>query len=255
MNVHVASTGLSPADLTAPRPANVVLRLLLPSPTSVRLHDQTYRPIMGMADGRMFATSFGLHPAQSLRMVKRDRNLDTYYHPNIFLSTDGGRYWSYHSSVPFYDPSATHRVYQAHITPDMPKGNWMAMCRAGALVLTRSYDDGLTWGTPEVIRRTSVNPAGGLLPNGVAFRMYGRPGQYITFCSDGEGKTWGDDVCLVEGLGDAAIEQNRNTCANSCTFVTHSDRFIVVYTEYTYRRDGGAPRHAVLAREITARSS
>jgi len=137
----------------------------------------------------------------------------------------------------------------------MPGGNWMAMLRSdSALMLTRSYDDGHTWERPEAIRRTSVNPAGGLLPNGIAFRMYGRPGQYVTFCSDGEGVEWGNDLALVTGLGDPAVEQNRNTCANSCTFVTGSNRFLVVYTVYTHSGRGGKLRPAVLAREITAES-
>ena len=254
VNLHDASWGISPEDLVATHPDNIVIRLLLPSPTSARLHDQTYRPIMGLPDGRLFATSFGVHPAQALRVIRRRQNLDTGYYPNIFESTDGGRHWSYYGSVHYADVEG-HRIYQAHMTPDMPGGNWMAMLRSdSALMLTRSYDDGHTWERPEAIRRTSVNPAGGLLPNGIAFRMYGRPGQYVTFCSDGEGVEWGNDLALVTGLGDPAVEQNRNTCANSCTFVTGSNRFLVVYTVYTHSGRGGKLRPAVLAREITAES-
>jgi len=252
VNLHDASRGISAEDLIATHPENIVIRVLLPSPTSARLHDQTYRPIMGMPDGRLFATSFGVHPAQALRVIRREQNLDTGYYPNIFESTDGGRHWSYHASVHYAD-LGTHTIYQAHITPDMPGGNWMAMLRSeSALMLTRSYDDGRTWKEPEAIRPTSVNPAGGLLPNGIAFRMYGRPGQYVTFCGDGEGVEWGNDLALVTGLGDPAVEQNRNTCANSCTLVTGPDRFLVVYTVYTHSGRDGKLRPAVLAREITA---
>ena len=252
VSLHYASRGISPEDLVTKHPDNIVIRLLLPSPTSARLHDQTYRPIMAKADGRLFATSFGVHPAQALRVISRERKLDTGYYPNIFQSTDGGRHWSHYASV-HYDDYGGYRIHQAHITPDMPRGNWMAMLRSNsALMLTRSYDDGHTWEQPEAIRPTSVNPAGGLLPNGVAFRMYGRPGQYLTFCGDGEGRTWGNDLALVEGLGDPALEQNRNTCANSCTFVTGPDRFLVVYTVYTFSGRNGKLRPAVLAREITA---
>jgi len=187
-----------------------------------------------------------------LRVISRERDLDTGYYPNIFGSADGGQHWSYYASVHYADYGA-YTIHQAHITPDMPRGNWMAMLRSNsALMLTRSYDDGHTWEKPEAIRSTSVNPAGGLLPNGIAFRMYGRPGQYLTFCGDGEGREWGNDITLVEGLGDPAVEQNRNTCANSCTLVTGPDRFLVVYTVYTHSGRNGILRPAVLVREITA---
>ena len=252
MNIHVASTGIGPEDIRSESPANIVTRLLLPSPTSARFHDQTYRPIMAMQDGRLFATSFGYHPAQALRVIKKDEGLDTGYCPNIFKSCDAGWSWQHYSSIP-YDLGC-HKIHQAHITPDMPQGNWMAMCRSKPLMLTRSYDDGRTWEMPEAIRPTSINPAGGLLPNGVAFRMHGRPGQHITFCCDGEGKEWGNDITLVEGTGDPSIEQNRNTCANSCTYVTGPDSFVVVYTDYSHRYRGGHRRPAVLARRVTARN-
>jgi hypothetical protein len=110
------------------------------------------------------------------------------------------------------------------------------------LMATRSYDQGQTWSTPEAIRPSSVNPVGGLLPNGVAFRMYGRPGQYMTFCTDGEGKEWGNDVALTHG----------GSCANSCTYITGANRLMVVYSDYAYRDARDRRRKAIVSRQIIA---
>ena len=74
--------------------------------------------------------------------------------------------------------------------------------------------------------------------------MYGRPGQFITFCADGEGKQWGNDVTLVA--------EDSETCANSCDVVLGSDRFLVAYTDYGHRDATGRVRKAVLVREVVA---
>jgi hypothetical protein len=72
--------------------------------------------------------------------------------------------------------------------------------------------------------------------------MYGRPGQFVTFCADGTGKQWGNDVTLVAADAD--------TCANSSDVVLGSDRFMIAYTDYGHRDATGRLRKAVLVREV-----
>ena len=144
----------------------------------------------------------------------------------------------------------------------MPAGNWMTAIRTWSkktgtakspLLFSRSYDEGRHWTKPVAIRPSSVNPVGGLLTNGVAYRMYGRPGKFITFCGDGEGKQWGNDVMLVpvsEAPTNKKTRVRENSCANSCDVVLGPNRFLVVYTDYGHRDVAGRVRKAVLTREI-----
>jgi hypothetical protein len=133
----------------------------------------------------------------------------------------------------------------------MPAGNWLAVARTwntvgttadSPLLMSTSNDEGQRWTSPVAVRASSTNPAGGLLANGVAYRMYGRPGQFVTFCADGTGKQWGNDVTLVAADAD--------TCANSSDVVLGSDRFMIAYTDYGHRDATGRLRKAVLVREV-----
>ena len=249
-SIHNASWGVSPEELTASRARNLAIRVQIPSPLGCRLHDYPLRPIMELADGTLMTTSYYFPaPAGGMRIIRKNGELDTGSKSNLFRSVDGGATWSYHCSVPF-EKLGERQVVLAHITPNMPRGNWAAMLRTtgdestenSPLMATRSYDQGQTWSTPEAIRPSSVNPVGGLLPNGVAFRMYGRPGQYMTFCTDGEGKEWGNDVTLTHG----------GSCANSCTYITGANRLMVVYSDYAYRDARDRRRKAIVSRQIVA---
>jgi hypothetical protein len=175
----------------------------------------------------------------------------------MYRSVDGGRTWAHFGSIP-YARVGTLVIARAHVAPEMPAGNWLAVMRSGRgpaigaietdapLLVTRSYDRGATWTEPEVIRGSSTNPIGGLLPNGVVARLYGRPGQFITFCGDGEGKQWGNDVTLVD-----ADPEHETTCCNPEWLVTGPDSFLVAYSSYRHRDPLRQVRKAILVREVT----
>ena len=218
-----------------------------------------YEPITELGPGDLVVPTFG----HRLRMTENKAPGKTKTHSQIFRSSDGGRYGSHYETFP-YDAAGEFPISHMGMTPYMPKGNWMAAIRTWSektgtakspLVLSLSYDDGRNWSQPVAIRPSSVNPVGGLLADGVAFRMYGRPGQFIMFCADGEGKQWGNDVTIVpesEDTNNKKTGVRENTCANSCVLVLGPNRFLVAYTNYDHRDAAGRVRKAVLVREVVA---
>jgi len=242
--VHRGATWATRDDLRSPR-HDTALRLRIPTPSAVRLHDMGYQPITQLHSGDLVVSAFGTR----LRLAERKAPGTRRTHCHVFRSVDGGHNWLHDSTFPYARAGECH-VAQVHVTPGMPAGNWVAAVRTwGAqtahspLLISRSDDEGQSWTPPVAIRPTSVNPAGGLLANGVAYRMYGRPGQHIAFCGDGEGREWGNDVTLVAPGTD-------ETCANSSDVVLGPDRFMIAYTDYHHRDAAGRVRKAVLVREV-----
>lgn len=252
---HYDSKWARPHDFGIPLGTNTVLRIQLPTPSGAPLHNQTLEPILEVPSGQLIVA-----PKRGrLRLSRLENGADTGLYPNIFSSNDAGRTWSYYASVPF-SRVGPFAIVRAHVTPGMPAGNWLALIRTVGqsttscpLLLTCSYDRGRSWKPPVAIRPSSVNPVGGLLRNGIAFRMYGRPGQFIMFCADGEGRKWGNDIMLVP-----AVRNSRgtgyipNSCCNSSIQVIGPDRFVVAYTDYSFRDRSNNVRKAVLVRQIAA---
>jgi len=232
-------------------------RLRIPPPTLGRLHHVLHEPYVECADGSLIlvAARHTVKLASTLADPERSRGM------NIFRSTDGGRRWSIYSQIPFATSGRYIVAWPFTVTPDMPAGNWLAALRTSGdytgnapLLVSRSYDDGLTWTVPVAIRPSSVNPVGGLLANGVAFRMYGRPGQFVTFCADGEGKRWGNDVTILAPRDDPSSPAGygERSCCNSDVCALGPDRFLVLYSDYAWDDGRKRTRKAILAREITA---
>ena len=242
----------------AGRSRDSVVRLQIPTPTGVRLHDQSLEPVTELRDGALL-----VHSKRGRRRLRRpDGDESSGHYPNMFKSTDGGRTWQHHANL-HYASAGPYVLARAHVQPDMPNGNWSALIRSlgsessaylGPLFTTRSADGGHEWTEPVAIRPVSVNPVGGLLANGIAYRIYGRPGLFLTFCSDGEGRDWGSDRVLVPAVSDLtdAAGVERSTCANPCVLAAGRDRFLVAYTDYAFQDATGRRRKAVLVREIMA---
>ena len=252
---HDASRFLTREDLTAGLPRDHAARVRIPPPTLLRLHNLSHEPYVELDDGSIIFAAYG-----KLQLAGRLGAGGTANCPLIFRSTDNGRHWLFYSEIPYANLGA-YRLNWPLITPNMPAGNWLAVCRSSGtwttsspLMITRSYDRGLSWTLPQAIRSCSVNPVGGLLENGIAFRMYGRPGQHVTFCSDGEGKRWGNDFTILPGLRDpdSVTGWKERSCCNSDVCVIGPDRFLVVYSDYAYSGGGGGTRKAVLVREVIA---
>jgi hypothetical protein len=144
---------------------------------------------------------------------------------------------------------------RAHLLA-FPNGRWVAAYRhsgiycyspGGPLIISSSDDEGKTWSKPRAIRVPGVNPMGVMLKNGVAALSYQRPGLFFTFCADGKGELWGNDVTLVKPW---RHNRNENSCGNGSLVVTGPDRFIYAYTKWDVPDPWGQPRQAVLAQEF-----
>jgi hypothetical protein len=176
------------------------------------------------------------------------------------LWTTYTRYWEAAEEIPgsnFYPFLFKDRksvTARAHVL-EFPNGNWVAAFRhggmywsgGGPLIIRKSSDQGKTWSKPKAIRVPGVNPVGLALANGIGVFTYQRPGVFLTFCADGKGDLWGNDVMLVKAPRHA---RNENSCCNGSFVVTGKDRFIYAYTKWDVPDPWGQPRQAVLAQEF-----
>ena len=178
----------------------------------------------------------------------------------IWRSFDRGRTWKCTGAIPrlrwcadFPHPPAEPTV-RAHLLA-FPNGKWVAAYRSqglyyspgGPLIISASTDEGKTWSAPRAIRVPGCNPLGVVLKNGIAVLSYQRPGVFLTFCADGEGDLWGNDVTLVKAW---RHQLNENSCCNGSFAVTGPDRFIYAYTKWDVPDPWGQPRQAVIAQEF-----
>jgi hypothetical protein len=178
----------------------------------------------------------------------------------IWRSFDRGRTWLCSGTIPrlrwwteYPHPPADPTV-RAHLLA-FPNGKWLAAYRAqglhysagGPLIISSTNDEGKTWSKPRAIRLPGCNPLGVVLDNGIAVLSYQRPGVFLTFCSDGQGDLWGNDVTLVKPW---RHQRNENSCCNGSFVITGPDRFVYAYTKWDVPDPWGQPRQAVIAQEF-----
>lgn len=178
----------------------------------------------------------------------------------IWRSDDRGRSWKVSGTVPrirwcpdFPHPPADPSV-RAHLMV-LPNGKWIAAYRShglfyssgGPLIVRTSDDEGKTWSKPKDIRVPGCNPAGIVLENGIVALSYQRPGVFLTFCGDGQGDRWGNDVTLVKPW---RHQRNENSCCNGSFVITGKDRFVYAYSKWDVPDPWGQPRQAVIAQEF-----
>ena len=88
----------------------------------------------------------------------------------------------------------------------LPSGEVLCFMRSGGrydgrhspLYLSRSSDDGRTWGVADPIADRGVWPNACRMANGVLAVIYGRPGDWLAFSLD-DGHSWIGHFCLHLG--------------------------------------------------------
>jgi hypothetical protein len=211
-----------------------------------------------LADGSIIRADFKQNSLLLMSDVGPDGKIKTQPH-RMLRSYDRGRTWKVedipgHNFLPFWYPTQKTVTVRAHVLA-FPNGNLVASFRhgglywsgGGPLTIRQSSDLGKTWSEPKAIRIPGVNPIGLVLANGIAVLSYQRPGVFFTFCADGKGDLWGNDVTLVKPWRHC---RNENSCCNGTFLVTGPDRFIYVYTKWDVPDPWGQPRQALLAQEF-----
>jgi len=232
---------------------DLLVRDSLPNPLhGLWLHETKILP-----DGSLVRADF-----KSLPMIsdlRPDGTLGPEPH-RVLRSSDRGRTWKVAAEIPgsnfypFWFKGLTTATVRVHLLA-FPNGNWLAAFRhggiywsgGGPLIVRKSSDQGKTWSEPKAIRMPGVNPSGLVLENGIAVMSYQRPGVFLTFCADGQGDSWGNDVTLVKAWRHA---RNENSCCNGTFLATGPDRFLYVYTKWDVPDPWGQPRLAVIAQEF-----
>jgi hypothetical protein len=110
-----------------------------------------------------------------------------------------------------------------------------------------SKDDGHTWTAPADFCNFGVFPYLIRLPSNLLVVSYGRPGVWLRFNLDGNGRDWTDPVCLIPG--DASTILN-HTCGYTSMHVLGPRSFLVTYSDFDHRDADGTPRKAIISRRV-----
>lgn len=178
-------------------------------------------------------------------------------------STDNGHTWKLRGRVA-YNPYA----YQDDLAePDLcatADGTLVCVLRTtdgkglGPMLLTTSRDSGKTWSRLRLLENFGDVPRLLTLENGVTVLSYGRPGVRLLFSADGTGQCWEHPVAILPGPSlDKKVNwysMEAESCGNNSNLVPLGpDRFLMAYSDFTYRDDTGNVRKAIFTREIQVR--
>gem|GEM_PF-1670938 len=244
-----------PVDVVTDTGVEKRQRLHIPEPYATR-NEPYVAEMHVLGDGSLLTSYLNMRHMRLASEAPRGGRLPGNPASYLLRSRDRGCTWTVAGSIPLTGLGPFFRAVRAHVEPRFD-GSWAALVRTsgadgsthgGPLLLSRSVDQGRTWSDPVAIRPCSVNPTGLMLANGVAVRAYGRPGVFLTFCADGEGRFWGSDVTLVPPW---RLNADENSCCNGNFLATGPDRFLYVYTRWDHRDPWGQTRVATLAQEVT----
>ena len=181
------------------------------------------------------------------------------YSEAIFLrSSDGGRTWDCRSTIPYQpDPEVDTfaRDRDGFTEPNLafpPDGTMLCLLRTtdgngiGALYVSRSNDDGLSWSTPIPFDDCGVWPALVTLPSGVTLAAYGRPGLYVRATSDSSGKNWDSRVTVIEPMA-----YQKDTCSYSDLLPISNHEVLLAYSDFNFPGAGGHPCKTILVRKLS----
>ncbi len=124
---------------------------------------------------------------------------DTKNRSVIYRSTDRGKTFHYYSTVA-YDPgvNSPHGINEP-VTARTADGDFLCMMRTNAylpMLQSRSDNNCATWSKPELSGVEGVDPDLALMSNGILACSYGRPGVWIMFDAEGNGRKWTDKTCI-----------------------------------------------------------
>lgn len=115
------------------------------------------------------------------------------------------------------------------------------------MAICYSQDAGHSWSPPQNFCDFGVFPYLAKLDSGALVVSYGRPGVWLRFNMNGDGREWGDPVCILPG--DPAALGN-HTCGYTSMRVIGPRSFLLAYSDFDHHDDDGTPRKAILSRRV-----
>jgi hypothetical protein len=196
--------------------------------------------IILLRDGSLLAANSGCFAADQALVTTYPKEFGARkYRGFVTRSTDRGLTWEYLSTVTA-DPTLGPEGCNEMDLIRAPNGDILCVYRTGGsatapspMYLSRSRDEGRTWGKPERVADRGVWPNLCLTRDGVLVCTYGRPGNWLTFSLD-SGRTWAGHSCFYDGP---------TTAYNSVEEVAPGT-ILVMYDRQAYDR-GGNPENGV----------
>ena len=165
---------------------------------------------------------------------------------SCMVSNDNGHSFKFRSFI------AAHGDDQEEFQPnesDMAitsDGGLLCACRnythCKPMLLYHSEDSGHTWSQPSRLFDRGAFPQLLHLKNGILALSYGRPGNQITFSTDGNGETRTEPVTLVRS--------ESLDCGYTRLLEISEDTFLMAYTDYGHTDLRGRKRKAIITRRI-----
>jgi hypothetical protein len=87
------------------------------------------------------------------------------------------------------------------------------------------------------------------LGNGVIVLASGRPGVQLRFCTDGQGEKWTDPFEMLPFEN----EKEAVSCGYTEIIPSGSDKFLLIYSDFTHKIENGEIRKAIKVRQITVK--
>ncbi len=202
--------------------------------------------IVGLRDGSLLAAMYGQFKTDRVPVPTMPAEWQCFkYRTFVVRSADRGKTWQHLSTVA-YDPKIGLESFCEADLLRTPGGDVLCFMRTGGsggkhtpLYLSRSSDDGRTWGKPQPIADRGVWPNACLMQSGILACTYGRPGNWLMFSLD-EGHTWTAPHCFYSGP---------TTSYNSVEEVAPG-RLLVVYDRQQLD-DGGNLRRETVGTTVT----
>ncbi len=144
----------------------------------------------------------------------------------VLRTTDTFETLHYYSTIGYPDTSVEAGNLNESDFVRVPDGRWLAVMRSNGylpLYQSQSADDAASWQPYRLFGAPGVNPALGVLQNGVVVCSYGRPGIHVAFSEDG-GDSWKKRTCLyhfdtsLQGHANALNQSARRLSDRSCCY-------------------------------------
>jgi hypothetical protein len=163
--------------------------------------------ILRLKDGRLMATMYGNYAEDTTPADDYARSSHfNKYRTIVVFSSDKGRIWGHPVTVTAAPKLAQEGVCEGDLVRTTGGEIFCAMRSGGGMgkftpcYLSRSTDEGQTWGEPQAILDRGVWPNLCVMRSGIIVCTTGRPGYWLVFSKD-DGHTWQGAFSIYQGAG------------------------------------------------------